>query len=349
MFKILQGLQHKFAHMIHSKDSRYFWSFGFLLFVIFLLDIIIYIYEVPKEGNINNIFDILWWNVVTLTTVGYGDMYPTTMIGKIATILIMLTGIATFAYLLSGLVEYVLEYNQRKILGLVRINMENHIVICNWNERAQDLFKELHTFDSIKDKLVLIDDTLDTRPIDTISFVKGNPSDVESLKKANISKAKRVIILAKGNNKSDADANTILTSLAIRNQNETVMLCAEILDPNNIRFLKNAKVDHVIDINSLISRFLAQTAYNPKLLKVLNELVSNEEHSCEIYRCNLPKYLIDKSYFEIFQTVKEKFDCLVIALENSKNNQLIVNPEMNQTYGADHCFVIAKSQPDLFK
>lgn len=345
MIDILKKIRLNVKSLVKLKESKYFISLAFFVSVIVVLDCIIYIHEIPAENSINSIEDIIWWNIVTLTTVGYGDMYPTTFIGKLATILLMLCGIATFAYLLSAIVEYVLDINQRKELGLMRIKMEDHIIICNWNERANDLFNQLSTFNDVKDEIVLVDNSLEKRPNHTVTFVKGSPSDINTLHKANILKAKRIIILAKGTDKSDADANTVLTSLAIRSISPDVILCAEILDPNNSLFLKNAKVDHIIDINALISRFIAQTTHNPKLLTVLNELVSNESESCEIYRCKIPASLQSLTYIEILQTIKETYDCLVIALEQSREKNVILNPKMNEQYNADFCFVIAKQQP----
>lgn len=345
MIELIKQLRFNVNKIVKLKESKYFVSLVFFIAIIFVLDLIIFIHEIPAENTINSLEDIVWWNIVTLTTVGYGDMYPTTFIGKITTILLMICGIATFAYLLSALVEYVLDINQRKELGLLRTTMDDHIIICNWNERANDLFNQLSTFDDVKDEIVLIDNTLDKRPNEVVTFIKGSPSDINILHKANITKAKRVIILAKGNDKYDADANTVLTSLAVRSISTDIILCAEILDPNNSLFLKNAKVDHIIDINALISRFIAQTAHNPKLLAVLNELVSNESKSCEIYRCKIPPSLQSLTYIEILQSIKEQYDCLVIALEQSKNKKMYLNPKMNEKYDADFCFVIAEDQP----
>lgn len=345
MIELIKKIRFNAQDIIKLKESKYFISLAFFITIIFILDVIIFFHEIPEENTINTLEDIIWWNIVTLTTVGYGDMYPTTFIGKFATILLMICGIATFAYLLSAMVEYVLDINQRKELGLLRITMEDHIIICNWNERANDLFNQLSTFEDVKDEIVLIDNSLEKRPNEIVTFVKGSPSDTNILHKANITKAKRVIILAKGNDKYDADANTVLTSLAIRSISPEIILCAEILDPNNSLFLKNAKVDHIIDINALISRFIAQTAHNPKLLAVLNELVSNESKSCEIYRCKIPVSLQSLTYIEILQRIKEQYDCLVIALEQSNNKKMILNPKMNEQYNADFCFVIAEQQP----
>jgi voltage-gated potassium channel len=319
--------------------------FFLLLIVVAILDIVIYIYEVPVENSINNVYDIIWWNVVTLTTVGYGDMYPTTYIGKVATVLIMLSGIATVAYLLSGIVEYVVDIHQKRELGLLRVKMEDHVVICNWNDRAYDLISQLNLHADIGEEIVVIDNALESRPLKTIQFVKGIPSDVETLVNANVEKAKKVIILAKGVDKSNADANTVLTALAVRSLNPNVFICAEILATHNAVFLKNAQVDEIIDINTIVSRFIAQTAFDPKLLKVLNELVSNEDETCEIYRVKLPDNYQNLQYKELFNMVKQSHDSMVIALEDSKIDKVIMNPQYEKIYTADYCFVISKEQP----
>lgn len=345
MIYFLKKIQFAINKIVKIKESKYFMAFIFFIGAIFILDAIIYTYEIPANNSIKTIEDIIWWNIVTLTTVGYGDIYPTTLIGKLCGILLMIGGIATFAYLLSSIIEYVLDMNQKKELGLMRIKMKDHIIICNWNERANDLFKELSTFEDVKNEIVLIDSTLEKRPNNLVTFIKGNSSDIDILHKANVKEAKRIIILAKGCDKFNADANTVLTSLAIRSLSPNVTLCAEILDSNNTMFLKNAKVDHIIDINALTSRFIAQTAYNPKLLSVLNDLVSNEPNTCEIYRCKIPQSLQSLSYIEILQIIKENYDCLIIALEQSSTNNIILNPKINEQYNADFCFVIAEHQP----
>lgn len=346
MFDILlKKLTKRVTKIVKIKDSPYFFGVLFLIGIVIVADVFIYFSEVPQENSINNIFDIIWWNVVTLTTVGYGDMYPTTITGKIATIIIMISGITTFAYILSGFVEYVIDLHNKKRQGLLRLKMENHIVICNWNERAEDLMEQLHCFEDVHHDIIVIDNALTEAPPSLKHYIKGNPSDLETLKRANADKAQKVIVLAKGEDKSYADANTVLTSLAVKNLNRKVYICAEVLDHENIVFLRHAGVDQIIDINLIVSRFIAQTTYNPKLLAVLNELVSNEKDSCEIYRVELPSSLQGLSFLDLFKHVKEKYDSLVIALEDSNTNKLILNPKPHETLKADYCFVIAEKQP----
>ena len=52
--------------------------------------------ETSPESNIKTAGDALWWSFVTITTVGYGDYYPTTIEGRIIAVLLMTTGVGLF-------------------------------------------------------------------------------------------------------------------------------------------------------------------------------------------------------------------------------------------------------------
>jgi voltage-gated potassium channel len=90
----------------------------FLLFalgLIYVAAVLLYIVEkdAPKSG-FNSVFDGLWWAVVTLTTVGYGDMVPQTILGKVLTFLILLVGLSIIA-VPSGLLASGLTKAHREI------------------------------------------------------------------------------------------------------------------------------------------------------------------------------------------------------------------------------------------
>jgi voltage-gated potassium channel Kch len=56
-----------------------------------------YLAEVDVNPNIKSFTDALWWSVVTLTTVGYGDIFPVTPEGRLAGAALMVLGITLFA------------------------------------------------------------------------------------------------------------------------------------------------------------------------------------------------------------------------------------------------------------
>jgi Ion channel len=82
-----------------------------------------YLAEHEHQGaNITKLGDALWWAVVTIATVGYGDYYPVTAVGRIIAVMMMLSGIGTFILLVSRL-------SQRRLQrALSRLKSETEVV-----------------------------------------------------------------------------------------------------------------------------------------------------------------------------------------------------------------------------
>ena len=65
--------------------------------------------NVGKEGRVNSFFDALWWSACTITTVGYGDIYPVTQAGRIVAVLTMIVGVSTLAVVTARIAQFFLE------------------------------------------------------------------------------------------------------------------------------------------------------------------------------------------------------------------------------------------------
>jgi voltage-gated potassium channel len=108
----------------------------------------VYLAEHTHQGaNITNLGDALWWAVVTIATVGYGDYYPVTAVGRIIAVFVMLSGIGIFVLLVDSLsqrrlqrTESWLKKTQAGILG-----DEEKMAIRNKIDEIEKLIKEVHT------------------------------------------------------------------------------------------------------------------------------------------------------------------------------------------------------------
>jgi voltage-gated potassium channel len=62
-----------------------------------------------RGGTIHNYGDALWWSVVTITSVGYGDQYPVTLAGRAVAVVLMITGIGLFGVVAAAIASYFVE------------------------------------------------------------------------------------------------------------------------------------------------------------------------------------------------------------------------------------------------
>lgn len=86
------------TNVFKSRFSELMLAFILTSFLIVIASCLVYFVEHPKQPDqFTSIPDTIWWAVVTLTTVGYGDMVPITVLGKVFTIMILLAGVALLA------------------------------------------------------------------------------------------------------------------------------------------------------------------------------------------------------------------------------------------------------------
>ena len=102
--------------VIYRKRYELISIFGVLLLLMFISSFFMFYAEADAQSNaFHNILDTFWWSLVTFTTVGYGDVYPITAIGKVLSGIVVLIGIMLFALPTSILTaEFMNEFNKDK-------------------------------------------------------------------------------------------------------------------------------------------------------------------------------------------------------------------------------------------
>jgi voltage-gated potassium channel Kch len=109
----------------------------------------VYLAEHHHEGaNITKLGDALWWAVVTVATVGYGDYYPVTTVGRIIAVFMMLSGIGIFVLLVGSLSQRRLQKTELRLKRKTQAGLlgdEEKVAIRNKIDEIEKLTKEVHT------------------------------------------------------------------------------------------------------------------------------------------------------------------------------------------------------------
>ncbi len=226
--------------------------------------------------------DAVWWSFVTMTTVGYGDYFPTTPGGRyLIGIPTMIFGISILGYLLSAVATFLIEAKSKELKGMQQITDQNHILIVHYHDlnRIQQLVEELGEDPKTRGRrIVLVDDSLEELPsqLDALDlrFVRGNPARSQTLEQANIQDASFAIILSKDPNDVRSDDLNLAVAMSIKALNSDVLSVAECLDAESIEVLKRTGCDSVVCASKFSSGLLVQELLDPGVQEVVEELVS---------------------------------------------------------------------------
>ncbi|MFC2017830.1 potassium channel family protein [Chloroflexota bacterium] len=302
--------------------------------------------ESGTTERFDSIWNCFWWTLVTMSTVGYGDMYPETVAGRVIAIICMIGGLALMVSVVRSVVISLNNKWTKEVRGMAQIKTKDHIVICGWNAKAEDIIHELRFTNRFGQwPITIIDDKIDTKPIDddNVSFVRGNASEVHILKQANIEKAKFAIVVAEDETPA-ADQKTVLTVLAIEHLNPPIISCVEINDANNEEHVRRAGCDIVVDTSALTSKMLAMSLRNPVINNIVTELVSRMGN--DVLQVPVPQRYLGRSFAEILPETKNTYDVITIGVE--RDGEGLLNPPSDLVFREkDFLLVIAKEAPSF--
>ncbi|MHB8109659.1 MAG: potassium channel family protein [Syntrophorhabdaceae bacterium] len=229
--------------------------------------------------------DGLWYTVVTMTTVGYGDFFPKTTGGRfLIGWPIMVFGIGLLGYALSLIAAALVTSKTKEMKGMSSFSLKDHIVFFNFPgvSKLTRLIEELFLDPSIGKhvSMVIVDSDLEELPPELVKtgihFVRGNPVRDETLTRACIDRALHAIVLSK-NNRSEGDSLNVTIALAIEGRSHKVNTVVEIVDPASEELLKKAGCDKIVCTSRFGAHFLSQELLHPGVQEMIGDLLSAKD------------------------------------------------------------------------
>ena len=239
-------------------------------------------FELPHKPDLTWA-DSLWWTLVTMTTVGYGDYFPSTIGGRFLVGLpTMLFGIGFLGFIISETASRLIEARSQKMQGLSETTMKDHILIVNYTtlEEILNLVDELRADAQTAGKQIcLVDENLTEIPRALVSleieYVRGNPADERTLERAHLPHASHAIVLSKDRGNSHSDDQNLVTTLIMEKMNPHVFSVVEAVDPRKVHQIEVAGADSVVCVSSLRSNLIIQEIQDPGVKDVVQDLTSN--------------------------------------------------------------------------
>jgi len=293
----------------------------FLLVVILLIGVFGY---VMISGY--SLIDALYMTVITMTTVGFGEVVPLDDESKIFTIFLILASIIIVGYALSVITEYILsksnieELKQKKMQNKID-SFQDHVVVCGYGRNGKQAVKKLLAHNK---SFVVIEKNKEMEErlqLDLVPYVIGNANEDEVLLQAGIERASNFISALPN------DADNLFVVLSTRQINKNINIISRASNDSSYKKLKFAGANNVIMPDKIGGDHMASLVVVPGLMEFIDNLSIVGKSNI-----NIEEIAVEKLYdTNTVRTIKDldlrrKTGCSVIGYKNQKG-EYIVNPE----------------------
>jgi len=270
--------------------------------------------------------DAIYMTVITITTVGFGEVQPLDDESKIFTVFLILTSVVIVGYAIKVITEYILSKNDVEEIKQKRMqkkvdNLKNHIIICGYGRNGKQAATKLLAY---KRPFVVIEknkELLDKFQSEVVPFVEGNANEDEILLRAGVERA-QCLISALPN-----DADNLFVVLSARQINKDMNIISRASQETSYKKLKLAGANHVILPDRIGGDHMASLVVVPGLIEFIDNLSIVGEANINIEEIPVEK-LYNTAHIKTIKDLdlRKKTGCNVIGYKDV-NGDYMVNPE----------------------
>ncbi|MDW7777076.1 MAG: NAD-binding protein [Methanosarcinales archaeon] len=312
--------------------------------ILFLMMILLYSYTAifiksHFEGESFTFIESVYFVIITMTTVGYGDIVMTTPIGMIFSIVVAISGVIMLFALLFPLV--VMPWIERQIQGelptIAPTKLNNHVIICGYNKMVESLVNELE--DNNMPFIVVDDDEKQIRSLlkEGTNCIFGDPVKEKVLDAAGVCRARLLI----ANQNDEKNASIILTAREFC----TIEILAIVNDKNNADYLKYAGANRVVSPKSLLGSFIGRKAVEPLTDRVINSTAFMDDLEIAEFPIYPGSSLLKKSLKE--SRIRELTGANIVGIW--KGGKLSLNPMADDVIKRNSILLVVGNKQQLRK
>jgi voltage-gated potassium channel len=228
-----------------------------------------------------SVVDSFWYSMISITTIGYGDLSATTLGSRIGTIFfITLVGLTAFTAWAGMIINWLIDLQHRERTGMGRLYANEHILIINYpNEsRVRHIIDEF-TSDPRhqKDDIAVITDRVESLPFSgpNIYFVRGSPLETETYERAAIADAQKVIVLSTGYDDPNSDSIVASAVSVLHSLNPRILATVECINPKHAVLFEGMHNVSLVFPLQMANNLLVQESQDPGVSLLAQVITSN--------------------------------------------------------------------------
>jgi len=228
----------------------------FLVVVIAVYSVIFHIIMTQVEGRDHSWITGVYWTLTVMSTLGFGDITFTTDIGRIFSVVVLMSGIILllivlpFAFIRYFYAPWLEAQIRNRVPESVPAGTEGHVVFIHWDTVAQDMVSRLEG-EGIPYFVLAEDGTEATALLsDGVSTIRGKVDDIRTYERLNAGRARMIVL-----NRDDLMNTNV--ALTVRDVSTSVPIVAFAENEHSVDILELGGCDHVLPLKKILGEQLA--------------------------------------------------------------------------------------------
>lgn len=270
--------------------------------------------------------DSIYMTIITISTVGYGEVQPLNDSGKMFAVFLIITSVITLGYAITIITEYILSRSNYELLKQKKVqkkidSFSGHVIVVGYGRNGKQAVQKLMTYGKPFVIIERNDQIADRFETEDVLFVRGNANEDEVLLKAGVERASTLISALPD------DSNNLFVVLSARQINSKLKIISRASEETTYQKLKFAGADNVIMPDKIGGDHMASLVVVPDLVEFLDNLQVSTEGSVNVQEITYEAVCPDNRDRTIRDIdLRNKTGCSIIGYK-SPSGDYIINPE----------------------
>lgn len=292
--------------------------------------------------------DALYMTVITISTVGFGEVGTTSSQSEIFSVFMIFLGVGIVGYTFTTVVAMFVEGKVKDLWKGSKMDrkisaLKDHYIICGSGELAEVIINKF--INEKLDFVVITDNREDLEDFSNhdILVVEGQSTEESVLERAGIEKAKGLVTTL------DLEVDNIVTVLTARNLNKDIYIIANSITKSGREKLLKVGANKTLSVNEISGKRMASLMIKPNIISFLDVVtrVGDIELDLEEVIVKKGSYLEDKNLLEA--QIPNKTGLVVLAIKKIEDGNFLFNPPVSYTFKIGDVLIVLGKEEQVDK
>ncbi len=291
--------------------------------------------------------DALYMTVITITTVGFGEVAALSETGRTFTVILIFMGMGIMAYAVGMVGQVMIEFQLRSIFGRRKVGLKiksikNHYIICGYGRIGRIISQELKAHGI---PMLVIEENMElkeTLEAEGVPYLIGDATSEEVLQEAGIERAKGLVAVVL------SDAENVFITMTARSLKPELFILSRADEEKTQRKLLRAGADRVVMPYLIGGQKMAQTIVKPAVADFLELTVDGKDIGLRIEELPVADEspLVGASLME--SGIRQEMNVMIIGIRKA-GGEMLFNPSSQSQIEAGDTLIALGHRDDLEK